>query len=115
MVGNIGDEKAEIIRIHTTTAPTATTITLASSTSFAHNRGEKITFIPYNKVVIESSSDDVTYSTLTTLDIRVDSTETYYNHTAGTSATYYKIHFYNSSTTGESSDSDAVLGSGFVD
>lgn len=112
--GNIWAEKTEILL--TAGAPTATTVTTASNSSFAHTRGEKIQFIPYNQIEIYKSTDwGATYALLTTLDIRVDSSETYYNEVDGLSTYYYKVRFKNSTTTKYSSYSDPIIATGFVD
>lgn len=116
VVGPIGSSKTEINRIHTGTAPTATTITLTGTNSFAHNRGERITSIPYNQIIIQRSTDlGSSYSDLVTIDIRVDSTETYYAHTSGASTDYYRVKFYNSASTLESQVSDGIIATGYVD
>lgn len=115
-IGPIGAEKSEIIRVHTVTTPTATVLTLNSATSFAHNRGERIAFIPYDQIIIERSTDGgSTYSTLTTLNIRADSTETYYNDTGGLSTYYYRAKFSNSASAAVSQASDGIIGTGFVE
>lgn len=112
--GGIGSPKAEINRIHTVTTPTGTTITLNANSTFAHNRGERIVYIPYNQIVIERSTDGGTnYSTLATIDIRVDSAETYYQDTTGSSSYYYRAKFYNSASTNTSQTSDALIATGF--
>lgn len=114
--GSIGASKTEINRIHTSTAPTATLITLNAVNSFVHSRGERIVFIPYNQIVIQRSTDGgSSYSDLVTIDIRLDTTETYYAHTSGASTDYYRAKFYNSASTGESSVSDGIIATGFVD
>lgn len=115
VIGNIGAEKTEIVRIHASTTPTATTITLASTTNFAHNKGERIVFIPYNQVVIQRSTDSgSSYSDLATIDLRVDTTEIYYQHTSGASTDYYRAKFKNSASAGESAVSDGIIATGFV-
>jgi len=110
VVGRFGYEKAEIVKVSGT--PTATALNTASVTKHPHNRGELLQFIPYNQIVIEYSTDGTTYGALTTLDIRADATETYYNHTAGLATYYYRARFSNSTTSGVSSDSDEVLATG---
>lgn len=115
--GNIGAEKTELERTHASTTPTATTITLAAttSTSHAHSRGEKIQFIPYNRIEIERSTDaGVSYSNLTTVNIRVDSENTYYNHTAGASTDLYRARFENEASSDVSEYSDGIIATGFV-
>ena len=115
VAGNIGAEKAEILRIHASTTPTATTITLNAGTEFAHNKGERLVFIPYNQVVIQRSTDSgSSYSDLATIDLRVDTTEIYYQHTSGASTDYYRVKFLNSVSSGESAVSDGVIATGFV-
>lgn len=116
LVGAFGAEKSEIQRIHASTTPTAVLLTLASTTNFAHNRGESITYIPYNQIVIERSTDGgANYSVLTTLNIRADSTETYYQDSTGTSAYYYRAKFSNSVTSDVSQYSDGIIGTGYTE
>jgi hypothetical protein len=67
LIGEWGDETSEIRKIASTGSGTITT----DSTSFAHPRGTKITFIPYNQVVISRSTDSgSTYTPLTAVDIQ---------------------------------------------
>jgi hypothetical protein len=110
VVGRFGYEKAEIVKVSGT--PTATALSTSAVTKHPHNRGELLQFIPYNQVVIESSTDGTTFTALVTLDIRADSTETYYNHIAGLSTYYYRARFSNSTTTTVSEDSDEVVATG---
>lgn len=113
-IPNVGNEKSEIIKTHASTAPTATTLTMATASSFAHSRGDMVRFIPYNQVVIESSTDNVTFAVLATISIDVASQETRYEHTAGTATTYYKVRFKNSNDTTYSQYSDVVIATGYV-
>lgn len=116
LIGSFGYQKSEIIKIHAATTPTATTITLASATGFAHNRGERIIFIPYNQIVIEKSTDGgANYSALATVDIRADSTETFYQDTTGLSTYYYRVKFSNSTSSGVSQYSDGMIATGFTE
>jgi len=112
VVNNRGNNKAEILKING--APTATALVLAVASSHPHNRGEKIQFIPFNQAEIYSSTDGVTYALLETVSIRVDENETFYNDLDGTSTTYYKIRFKNSTTTAYSVYSDAVIATGYT-
>lgn len=111
VIGGIKEDKTEIVLI--SASPSSTTLTVGA-TSFAHNRGDAVQFTPYNQVVIESSSDGVTYSVLATIDIRFDSNITYYNHTAGTSSTYYRLRFKNEADTVYSQYSDPFVGTGYA-
>src|SRR3990167_2177526 len=46
VIGRIGGEKTEIVKVSAVAAASINT----DSTVFAHNRGERITFIPYNQI-----------------------------------------------------------------
>lgn len=112
LVGAFGGAKSEIV---TSGTPSTTSVPLGSNAAFAHNRGEQLTFIPYNQVIIERSTDSgQSYSTLTTIDIQANSPETYYEDTAGSSTYYYRAKFSNSTTADTSQTSDAVIATGYV-
>lgn len=111
VVNNNGNQKCEILKING--SPTVNLITLLSASQHSHNRGELIQFIPFNQIVIESSTDNITFAVLTTIDIRPDSEKTFYNDTAGTATTYYRVRFKNSSDTSYSTYSDAIIATGY--
>lgn len=116
VIGMPGSEKTEIIRIHTSTTPSSTVITLASSIAFAHSRGEPIRFIPFNQIEPSRSTDSGSnYSALTAIDIRADATETYLQRASDSSTDYYKFRFYNSADATYSAYSDATIATGFAD
>lgn len=115
VVGQPGNEKTEIIQIHASTVPTATTITLASALSFAHSRGDVIKFIPYNQIVAEYSADGVTYVAIAAVNIRADASETYMQRASDPATYYYHSRFFNSSTGLYSAYSSAVIASGYAD
>lgn len=116
VIGQPGNEFSEILRIHASTPPTSTTITLASNTVFAHNRGDIVRFIPFNQIAAEYSTDTaVTWNTITAVAIRADSTETQMQRTSDLSTYYYRFHFFNSSTSLYSAYSDPVPATGFPD
>jgi len=115
IMGQLGAFRSELVRVHTSTAPTATVLTLNAATVYPHLRGERVTFIPYNQIVVERSTDGgVSYSVLATIDLRADAAETYYQHAAGVSSDYYRVRFKNSADTAYSGYSDAVIGSGYA-
>jgi len=116
IVGQPGSEKTEIIRIHASTAPTSTAITLASALSFAHNRGDLVRFIPYNQIVVERSTDaGVSFSALSAIDIRADASETYLQRPSDSSTDVYQARFKNSSDTTYSQYSATYTASGIGD
>ena len=49
LIGQFGSEDSEIIKTHASTTPSGNTITLASNTTKAHNRGTKVSIIQFDK------------------------------------------------------------------
>jgi len=111
LLGNFGEEKAEIRKI----ASIGSGSIVTDATTFAHPRGTKITFIPYNQITISRSDDSgATYTALTASNIQADNDWTITQRTADASTDMYKVRFYNSTTTLYSSYSDAVVASGYA-
>lgn len=116
VIGQPGSIGCEIVQIHANTAPTATTIALAGTTLFAHNRGQAIRFIPYDQIVPERSTDGgVNFSALSAVAIRSDSMETYLQRPADSLTDVYRFRFNNSFSSTLSAYSVSVIGSGFAD
>lgn len=113
LLGQVGNEFSEIVQIATATA---TTITLVSPTNFAHNRGDLIRFIPYNQITAEwSTNNGVSFTTMSPVTIRADSTETYMQRASDLSTYVYRFRFSNSTTGLFSAYSDTVSGAGYAD
>ena len=112
VVGNPGTEKTEILQV---TGGTSTALPLAGATSFAHNRGDIVRFIPFNQISLEMATDGVTFNIVNTVNIRPDATETSIQRTADLGTYTYRFRFENSTTTLFSQYSDTVLGSGYAD
>lgn len=116
VIGQPGNIKTEIVQIHASTAPTTTTITLATALQFAHNRGDIIRFIPYNDISLEvSSNGGVSYSANSPVAIRADSSETYIQQANDLSTYLYRFRFFNSSTSLYSTYSDIANANGYAD
>lgn len=116
IIGNPGNEHTEIIKIHASTTPTATTITFATNTVFAHSRGDLVRFIPYNQIVPERSTDSGSnFSALSAISIRPDATETYLQRSSDASTDVYRFRFYNSADAIYSAYSDNATASGYAD
>jgi len=115
VLGTVGDEQTEIIRIHASTTPTGSTITLASGTAFAHAVNTPVTYIPFNQVALyKSSSKGGTYAIIgSAVNLEIDEPHTEINDATGTTSTWYKTRYYNSSTTTWSSYSGEIQGSGY--
>lgn len=112
VIGKVGYENAEIVRITSITAPSTFNVT---STKFPHNADTPVVFIGYDKVRIYKSTTGIngTYNLLATIDINIDNDITYYETDAQTSD-YFKFRYYNSYTLTEGDWSDAISGAGFT-
>lgn len=115
VIGQPGNINTEIIQIHASTAPTSTVITLATATVFPHNRGDSIRFIPYNQIVAYWAPDGVSFTAITPVAIRADSSETYMQRASDLSTYTYKFRFFNSSTSLYSAYSDVCNALGYAD
>lgn len=114
VIGQPGNVGCEIVQIHASSAPTASAITLATTTAFAHNRGESICFIPYDQITVEYSTDSgVTFNALTPVNIRADSYETYIQRVADLSTYVYRYRFNNSISGQLSAYSDNATATGY--
>ena len=112
VIGQPGNTQTEIIQISET--PTSTSIALAAPTVFPHNRGDIIRFIPYNQITPEFSTDPgVTFTAVTPVSIRADSSETYLQRTTDLSTYVYRFRFYNSTTTLYSTYSASTTATGY--
>jgi hypothetical protein len=90
LIGELGDENSEIIKTHASTAPTGTTITLASALTKTHDIYTKVRIIPYDQLEIHHATTTTGEKTLLdTIDIQCDSQETRYNDTTKSSGYYF--------------------------
>jgi len=113
--GKLGEENTEIVLLTSVTA----NVTLGHTTGpvFAHSARTPATEIKYNQAKIYSdtaSTGDFT-TLVATVDLTPDEDYTVYDHTAGTSATWYKVKYYNETTEAISSFSDPVEGVGYTE
>src|SRR3990167_1661935 len=116
LIGELGSEQSEILQIHSSTSPTATTITLSSSTSFAHSRGTRVTRVSFNRVELGVSTDSGgSYSVITTVNLTPSNVETYYHYGSGAVTHYYRIRYNNSNSGAFSLYSDGVIVTGYAD
>ncbi len=79
LIGEFGDSSAEIVRVHITTDPSGSTITLNAATTKDHYADSKITVIDYNQIEFSRSATiSGDNSVLTTKNISADRIETAY-------------------------------------
>lgn len=116
LLGNFGDSNAEIIRIHAATAPTGTTITLATNTVYDHYADTPVTLIDYNQVEFSRAATLTGSKTVlngtSAVDIQASKTETIYVPVTGdslSSSVYVFARFKNSSDTVYSDYTTGVL------
>lgn len=114
LIGEPGNENSEIIKTHAVTAPTGSTITLASNTIFPHSAGTKIYILKFDQVEISiAPTVSGVKSVLTTASLVADSETTDYNDTVS-SAGYYYARFKNSITSAFSPYSDPAPYDGYT-
>lgn len=85
LIGEIGSETAEIIRLHASTAPSGNTITLESAVVETHQKGERVYLIDRNQVEFSRATTLTgSKSTLTTVAINPQNLYTTYEDTSNT-------------------------------
>ena len=113
ILGVIGEESSELLKITSVNAD-GKEITLSSATLHEHLEKAPIQYIRYNqRKFYRSTAEGGTYTHLTTegspVDIQVDNPEgTEFEDSTGTSPSWYKATYFNSTSSTESSTSDAV-------
>lgn len=114
VIGEIGNEGSEIIKTHTATAPTGSTITLAAATVFPHSAGTQVIVINFDQIEFSTATTSGGSKTvLATNSIVADSITTNYNDTT-VSTGYYFARFKNSITSIFSSYSSAIPVGGYT-
>ena len=112
--GTLGEELTEIVLLTSTTG--TTTLGHTTGPVFAHSARTPVAQIKYNQAKIYTSdAEDGTYTLLYTVDLTLDQDSTVKDDTTGTTATWYKLKYYNSTTTAISSYTVAVQGTGYTD
>jgi hypothetical protein len=77
LIGEFGNPSSEILKLHASTAPTGSTITLSSNTTKDHYSDSKVTVITFNRVEFSRATTLTgTKSVLTTKDVSPDREET---------------------------------------
>ena len=105
LVSSLGAENAEIVTStsHTTTAMVST------ATTVAHNRGDSVSELKYDQVVISKCATiDGSYSIFATMTFQVTQQNTVIFDSTGLSTDYYKVQWKNSVSSALSDFSDPV-------
>lgn len=100
VIGEIGEEGTELIRVHTSTAPSGTTITLNANTVFPHAIDTPVYRPDYNCIEVSRATTLTGTKTVLTNSTAItpSSDYTYYEDTANTTG-YGFVRLYNSSDT----------------
>lgn len=121
ILGVLGEERTEIVRLHTSTAPSGSTITLNANTSYRHEIGTPVQLTDYNQVRFYRDTETVTADALfadatalaAAADISVDQMESIYDDTTNTTGHGF-YQFQNSATSAAASASDPIPYTGFT-
>ena len=100
VLGEIGDEKTEIVQNHVDTAPTGSTITLITGgVVYDHPVGTPVYFVGFNQIEFNNATTSGgTKTVLATQDITPDEEYSTYNDTTNTTG-YGYVRFKNSTLT----------------
>lgn len=111
ILGNLGNQGAEIVSINGT--PTNTTITLDAATIYPHSAGTIVQVIQYDQVEFSTATTTTgSKSVLATVDLWADNLSTNYIDNAGSTG-YYFGRFYNSVSATFSAYSDPIPVDGY--
>jgi hypothetical protein len=116
LIGEMGTENAELGTVNA--AVTLGTVLPVAATTYGHSANEPVYLMKYNQVKFYRSTTGIggTYSLLATVNMDVDNEnlQTTYDDTGGTSSYYYKVSYYDSLNSYETTQSDPVQGSGYA-
>lgn len=108
VLGTLGTEIAEIVKIASSDSDTQLTI---GATKFAHVVDDSVRRTPFNQIKFKRATTETgTYTTDGTETMQVDNKDLltgYTTTTANARTMYWKITYYNETTTDETSESDA--------
>ena len=113
-IGEPGNEDSEVIKTHSATAPTGTTVTLAANIVFAHSIGTRVYIVDYDQIEFSHAATVAgSKSVLVTQNIQADQEPNIYRDTAQTSGFFFTR--YKETIGGTfSSYSDAIPYAGFA-
>jgi len=115
LIGEFGNEKSEIVKTHTATSPTGSTVTLLAGLTFDHPQDTKVYILDFNQVEISRATTAVgTKSVLTTIALQADQLETIYRDATNTTG-YGFARFKDDINTLYTEYSDAIPYTGHAD
>lgn len=112
VLGPYGKEKSEIVQIGDDNI--LTSFELTAALKYAHPANTVVQVMLFNEFELGSATTETgTFSDVGTAVIQPDSLQTVYNDTSGASTTWYRVRYYNDTTTSYSDYSDAVQATGY--
>lgn len=115
MLGEMGQEKTEIVTVSSVNA-NGTTVVIGA-TVFEHSADAPVYKLRFDQIKFyrSTTTSDGAYSVVSTQDLDVDNANltTVYDDTTGTAAYFYKMTMYHSVSALESAYSDIIGGSGW--
>lgn len=114
ILGNLGNDGTEIVKTHASTAPSGSTVTLASATLFPHSSSTQVTAIQYDQLEVSNASTITGSKTvIDTISINPTEDTTNYLDTVSYSG-YFFARFKNSISSFFSVYSDPIPVSGYT-
>jgi hypothetical protein len=115
LIGEMGSEHAEVVTVSSVNADKVTIG--VGATKFPHSASDPVYVLRYDQIKFYRSTTtiDGSYTVVSTVDLDVDNAnlKTLYDDATGLSSYFYKISYYHSVATVESSLSDAIPGEGY--
>ena len=115
VLGTLGDEGTELVRVSSGTPPATSIITLASAITFNHAINTPVTYIPFSQVALyKATTKDGQYDIVgTVVDLEVDQDYTEIDDSAGTTTSWYRTRYLYPPATW-SSYSGKIKGTGYT-
>ena len=114
LIGSQGNQGSELIKTHASTAPSGSTITLASNTLYPHSSGTPVYVIAFDQVEVSNATTLAgSKSVLNTQTMWADYPETVYNNTTASTGFYF-ARFKNTISTTFSDYSDGMPVNGYT-
>lgn len=114
LIGEFGNEDSEIVKVHASTYPSGSTVTLASAMTKDHPADTKVYIIPYDQIEISYSATTTGSKTvLNTISVDPESVNTDYKELTQSSG-YFFTRYKNSTDSTYADYSDPIPYGGFA-
>ncbi|MEO0224273.1 MAG: hypothetical protein ABIL76_04170 [candidate division WOR-3 bacterium] len=114
LIGEYATEIAEIVKTHSTIAPSGNTITLASALKQNHSTHSIVWLLDWDKIrIYRKTPPEISFTLIDEIDITPDQPHTVYSDNNGSLESEYKFEYKNSITNQVSLLSDIIPATGF--